>query len=50
MINKPPHIMLVHNHTEGISELSEVDKATTERRIKAGKLLSIKVSDHPIIS
>nr|VFJ63857.1 MAG: DNA repair protein radc [Candidatus Kentron sp. DK] len=50
VINKPPRIILAHNHPDGITEPSEMDKAITKRLIEAGRLLKIDVLDHLILS
>lgn len=42
-------IILVHNHPSGSPEPSSEDIRTTERFIKAGRLLDIAVLDHIII-
>ncbi len=42
-------IIMVHNHPSGDPRPSMEDKLVTERLIKAGKLLGIRVLDHVII-
>jgi DNA repair protein RadC len=42
-------ILLVHNHPSGDPEPSREDADTTERLVKAGAILGIKVLDHVII-
>ncbi len=42
-------IILVHNHPSGDSNPSEDDLEITERLIKSGEILGIKVLDHVII-
>ena len=42
-------IILVHNHPSGDTTPSSVDTKITERMIKAGEILGIKVIDHVII-
>jgi DNA repair protein RadC len=43
-------IILVHNHPSGVLMPSYEDRHQTDRFMKVGKLLSIKVEDHLIIS
>jgi DNA repair protein RadC len=43
-------IILVHNHPSGVLKPSHEDRQQTDRFIKVGKLLNIKVEDHLIIS
>ncbi len=43
-------IILVHNHPSGSLTPSKEDKLITERLIKAGNIVGIKVLDHIIIS
>jgi DNA repair protein RadC len=43
-------IILVHNHPSGVLMPSHEDRHQTDRFMKVGKLLSIKVEDHLIIS
>jgi DNA repair protein RadC len=43
-------IILVHNHPSGVLNPSHEDRQQTDRFMKVGKLLSIKVEDHLIIS
>jgi DNA repair protein RadC len=43
-------IILVHNHPSGVLKPSHEDRQQTDRFMKVGKLLSIKVEDHLIIS
>ena len=42
-------IILVHNHPSGVPDPSREDIRTTERFVKAGKILDIVVLDHIII-
>jgi len=42
-------VILVHNHPSGDVTPSRDDRALTQRLVKAGKLLDIKVDDHVII-
>ncbi len=42
-------ILLVHNHPSGDPEPSREDIDTTERLVKAGAILGIKVLDHVVI-
>lgn len=42
-------VILVHNHPSGNPEPSDADVKVTERLIKSGELLDIKVVDHMII-
>ena len=41
---------LVHNHPEGITELSEQDQEITGKLVEAGKLPGIEVIDHIIVT
>jgi DNA repair protein RadC len=43
-------IIMVHNHPSGVLKPSNDDKALTDRMMKVGKLLNIRVADHLIIS
>lgn len=43
-------IIITHNHPSGSLKPSEADKKITERILKAGELLDIKLLDHIIIS
>jgi DNA repair protein RadC len=43
-------IIMVHNHPSGILKPSYEDRHQTDRMMKVGKLLNIKVEDHLIIS
>jgi DNA repair protein RadC len=43
-------IILVHNHPSGVLMPSHEDRQQTDRFMKVGKLLNIKVEDHLIIS
>jgi DNA repair protein RadC len=43
-------IILVHNHPSGVLLPSHEDRQQTDRFMKVGKLLNIKVEDHLIIS
>jgi DNA repair protein RadC len=43
-------IIMVHNHPSGVLKASHEDKNLTDRMMKVGKLLNIKVEDHLIIS
>jgi len=43
-------LIIVHNHPSGNCEASEADLLITEKLRKAGKILSIEVIDHIIIS
>ncbi|MBL7159289.1 DNA repair protein RadC [Candidatus Microgenomates bacterium] len=43
-------IILIHNHPSGDSTPSEDDLKITQRLVKSGKLLGIKVVDHIIIA
>ena len=43
-------IILAHNHPSGNLKASEADKQVTNRLVKAGELLDIKVLDHIILS
>lgn len=42
-------IVLVHNHPSGDPEPSKEDDETTKRLLEAGKLLSVRLTDHIII-
>ena len=42
-------IILVHNHPSGDCNPSEEDERVTEKLVKAGELLGIKVLDHVIV-
>ena len=42
-------IIVAHNHPSGNTEPSEEDDIVTERLVKAGEILGIKVLDHIII-
>jgi len=48
--NSAGKIILVHNHPSGNPEPSEEDLNITERIIKAGEEISIKVLDHVLIA
>ena len=41
---------MAHNHPSGSLEPSSEDKLTTDRIVKAGKILGISVIDHIIFS
>jgi DNA repair protein RadC len=43
-------IILVHNHSSGSLEPSPEDKNVTDRLIKAGEILKIKILNHIIVS
>ena len=43
-------IILLHNHPSGTLKPSEADRQLTEKIIKAGELLDVKVLDHLIIT
>ena len=43
-------VVFIHNHPSGRLEPSEDDIALTQRFIKAGTILGIKIHDHLIIS
>lgn len=43
-------VLMVHNHPSGELKPSEADKDLTDRLIQVGRILSIKVIDHLIIS
>tara|TARA_R100001244_G_C5144816_1_gene128594 strand:- start:105 stop:557 length:453 start_codon:yes stop_codon:yes gene_type:complete len=43
-------IIIAHNHPSGESGASGEDKEVTERLVKSGKLIGIKVLDHIIIA
>ena len=43
-------IILLHNHPSGTLKPSEADRQLTQKIIKAGKLLDVKVLDHLIIT
>lgn len=43
-------IIVAHNHPSGITEPSKEDISTTQRIVKAGKLLGIPLLDHVILS
>jgi DNA repair protein RadC len=43
-------IIMVHNHPSGVLTPSYEDRHQTDRMMKVGKLLNIKVEDHLIIS
>ena len=43
-------IVMAHNHPSGSLEPSSEDKLTTDRIVKAGKILGISVIDHIIFS
>ena len=47
---KSPRIILIHNHPSGTLKPSSADKTVTQQIIKAGKILTIDVLDHLIIS
>lgn len=49
-LNKAAAIIMVHNHPSGKLEPSDSDKMVTKKMISAGKLLSIDVIDHIIIT
>lgn len=42
--------ILVHNHPSGALEASEADISMTDRMLKVGEIISIKVLDHLIIT
>ena len=43
-------IILLHNHPSGTLKPSEADRQLTQKIIKAGELLDVKVLDHLIIT
>ena len=43
-------IILAHNHPSGSLNISEADKSITEKLVKAGKYLDIKILDHLIVT
>ena len=43
-------MVLVHNHPSGVLEPSQQDKDFTDRMLKVGKLISIEVIDHLVIT
>ena len=43
-------IILAHNHPSGSLIVSEADKNITEKLVKAGKYLDIKILDHLIVT
>lgn len=43
-------IILLHNHPSGTLKPSEADKRLTQKIVKAGQLLDIKVLDHLILN
>ncbi|MEM9001053.1 MAG: JAB domain-containing protein [Bacteroidota bacterium] len=43
-------MILVHNHPSGSTDLSQGDNEFTDRMLKVGKLINIKVIDHLIIT
>jgi DNA repair protein RadC len=45
-----PKVILVHNHPSGVLLPSHEDKYLTDRMMKVGNLINIKVVDHLIIS
>lgn len=49
LINNANKIILAHNHPSGDISPSEADKNSTNKLIKAGKILDIEVLDHIII-
>ncbi len=44
------HIMLCHNHPSGELKPSEDDKDTTDRMIQVGRIVSLPILDHLIIT
>ena len=50
IMNRASAIVVCHNHPSGMLEASEEDIAITQRLVKAGKILGIRVLDHVIIS
>ena len=44
------YVIFIHNHPKGKLEPSAADKDTTDRLIKAGEIVDIKVVDHFIIN
>lgn len=49
ILNNSSGIILFHNHPSGDSQPSREDIETTERLVKSGDLLGIKVLDHLIV-
>ena len=43
-------VLFVHNHPGGVSDPSSQDRAITDKLVKAGAILDIKVLDHLIIN
>ncbi|MFZ6013236.1 MAG: JAB domain-containing protein [Bacteroidota bacterium] len=43
-------VIFAHNHPGGIKNISEADKDTTDRMLKAGAMLRIEVTDHLVIT
>jgi DNA repair protein RadC len=48
--NSAAGIILVHNHPSGDCEASEEDEVTSQKMVKAGELLNIKMLGHVIVS
>ncbi len=50
LIDRAASVILAHNHPSGALEPSAEDLALTERLVKAGQLLGIRVLDHLIVT
>lgn len=50
LMRRATAIAIAHNHPSGVLEPSEEDIRVTERLIKAGEILGIKVIDHLVFS
>ncbi len=48
--NNAPRIIIAHNHPSGTLRPSDSDRKITKRIVEAGKLLSVKVVDHIIVT
>jgi len=50
IINGAARLIVLHNHPSGSPEPSKEDVSITERLVKAGEIIGIKVLDHIIVT
>jgi DNA repair protein RadC len=50
ILSNSAKIIICHNHPSGCLELSEQDKKLTKTLLEAGRLLSIEICDHIVVS
>ena len=49
LLHNAPSLIIIHNHPSGDTSPSSEDLKATERMVKAGKIMDIRVVDHLII-